>query len=336
MSKEKRAFLIRSMLIAMLLTLFACLGMAGALAQEQNAQDGAETAVVRLDVDGYLLEFEDLLPPSITYEAAADTPWPDLIFSVDLEAAVAEGEATAAAVRAAQAAADGRDEPKAETGVKIVSKDKTETAPEAEEQTEGPENQPQDEKAEEAPENLPVPIFTMELGADEGDWVVVLMDETGDVLPVAFYMAQAPEGLEDKQATAFMLAQEDVQVLLATLKLKSLPGEGEAGESEATLQAQDVELSFSAEIADVVSIREADGRFEFYTDVAGEETVVYSLTIGSEEGDIVMMLTDAQGGQIPAAINMEACPEDLSREERMSFFMAQETVAEIMGTLALK
>lgn len=335
MRKERNWFLIRCVLLAAALTLAACLGLAQALPAQTEGTEAAPP-LIELDVDGYLLEFENLLPPSISYEAIADTPQADMQFSVNMDMALAELDAKAASVRAAQAAADGlidEDEDKPEQQAE-------EEPPEAE-QPEGAAAEEPQEEPEEEPEDEAVilPIFTMVLDEDQGDWVVLLTDEAGEVLPVAFNMAAMPEEMDSTQAALFTSAQEDVQILLATLVLKASPGE-DAQQAEAgagTVFVDDGELPFTAELAEYLSIQKTDdGRFEFRTAIGEENVTVYTLAIGSEEGDIVVMLTDAQGNKSPAAIAMAACPQELEKEEKMSFYRAQETVAQIMSTLALK
>lgn len=330
MLKERNWFLIRCVLLAAALTLAACLG----LAEEPPGQaDETESTSswIELELDGYLLEFEDLLPPSITYEAIEETPQADMRFSVNMDTALAELEVKVANVRAAQAAADGLTEEDA------AGAEKPDETPETEQpEAEQPEGESEDAPEEEA---MILPVFTMELNDDQGDWVILLTDGTGEVVPVAFDMAAMPEALSSAQAALFTSAQEDVQILLATLVLKEIPGDDaqQAGGGTGTLDADGYALSYAVDAPEILDIQKTDdGRFEFRTAIGEESVTVYTLAVGSEEGDIVMMLTDAQGTKVPAAITMAACPQELEKEEKMSFYRAQETVAQIMSTLALQ
>ena len=65
-----------------------------------------------------------------------------------------------------------------------------------------------------------VPIFTLRYNTDEGELVTVLENAEGERIPVAFEMAVMPEDLREEDANTFYAAQEAVNDIVASLKLK--------------------------------------------------------------------------------------------------------------------
>lgn len=63
-------------------------------------------------------------------------------------------------------------------------------------------------------------IFTLRYNTDEGELVTVLTDGQDNRIPVAFEMAETPEGLSEEDEAQFYLAQEAVNEIVESLKLK--------------------------------------------------------------------------------------------------------------------
>lgn len=63
-------------------------------------------------------------------------------------------------------------------------------------------------------------IFTLHYNTVEGDYVTMLEDNAGNKVPVAFQMAVIPEGLGEADANLFYRAQESVNEIAESLKLK--------------------------------------------------------------------------------------------------------------------
>lgn len=65
-----------------------------------------------------------------------------------------------------------------------------------------------------------VSIFTLHYNSEEGDLVTVLDAADGERVPVAFEMAEVPENLSEDDLSTFYLAQEAVNEIVESLKLK--------------------------------------------------------------------------------------------------------------------
>ena len=63
-------------------------------------------------------------------------------------------------------------------------------------------------------------IFVMHYNSDQGELVTVLTDKAGERIPVAFEMAAIPDGLEETDESIFYAAQEAVNEIVESLKLK--------------------------------------------------------------------------------------------------------------------
>lgn len=186
-------------------------------------------------------------------------------------------------------------------------------------------------------DTAPAPLFMMQIEQDVGDWVVVLTDEAGHIVPVAFVADLPPEDLSEEEAAAFAAAQEEIHVLLATLTLQAVPAP--VDDSDAKLRKVETDtltLTYSARHS-LLSVREtAEGTLEFHMPIAGQDTTVFTLVPGSMEGDIVMMLTDGTGQKVPVAFLMAALPDGAGEEEVQSFCTHQEAVADVMASLTLR
>ena len=63
-------------------------------------------------------------------------------------------------------------------------------------------------------------IFVLRINAEEGDLVEFIPDAKGNKIPVAFDMTELPEGLSDDDQFLFYQAQERVNDIVASIKLK--------------------------------------------------------------------------------------------------------------------
>lgn len=183
----------------------------------------------------------------------------------------------------------------------------------------------------------PVPLFLMQIEQDVGDWVVVLTDEAGHIVPVAFAADLPPEDLSEEEAAAFAAAQQEVHVLLATLKLQAVPAPVDDSDAKVRkIETDTLTLTYSARHSLLAARETADSALEFHMPLAGQDATVFTLVPDSMEGDIVMMLTDGTGRKVPVAFLMAALPEGISAEEAQSFYIHQEAVAEVMASLTLR
>ena len=64
------------------------------------------------------------------------------------------------------------------------------------------------------------PVFTVVFNSQEGDIVTVLTSESGAQIPVAFLMYEMPSGLSEDDQLSFMMAQEAVNEIVDSVKLK--------------------------------------------------------------------------------------------------------------------
>lgn len=64
------------------------------------------------------------------------------------------------------------------------------------------------------------PIFTLRFNVLEGELVTMLTAESGEQVPVSFAMEEIPAGLSAEDELTFCLAQEQVNEIIASLKLK--------------------------------------------------------------------------------------------------------------------
>lgn len=182
-----------------------------------------------------------------------------------------------------------------------------------------------------------VPVFTMMLDEEDGDYAAVLTDETGHILPVTFLLAEKPQNMNAAEEEAFAAAQEQMHLILTTLILKAVPIRADEKAGSLELQSKECVLSYDAALAERLFAREnEDGSLEFYTKLAGREYTVFTVLFRSDAGDIVMMYDDAQGGRIPVAFRMATPPQDLPEDELYAFFVAQEAVSQVMTTLTLR
>ena len=99
-------------------------------------------------------------------------------------------------------------------------------------------------------------------------------------------------------------------------------------------------LSYSGELKDVIAVKEIQSEdkmgLQFSVLLSQTEEPVFTLYYHSDEGELVTVLTDEQGNKIPVAFEMNKVPENLSEEDAILFYTAQDSVNEIVESLELK
>lgn len=100
----------------------------------------------------------------------------------------------------------------------------------------------------------------------------------------------------------------------------------------------DYELSYSGEMADVISWEELtqERGLRFSVKLSTGNAVLFTLLLNQTEGELVTMKENTEGEQIPVSFLMEAVPEGLSEEDLQTYCLAQDKVNEIMASLILK
>ena len=100
------------------------------------------------------------------------------------------------------------------------------------------------------------------------------------------------------------------------------------------------ELTYSGSLKDVIVVEELNDEdpkgLRFTVVLTESQEHIFTLYFNTDQGDLVTVLTDAEGNRIPVAFQMAAVPEGLSEEDEMTFYMAQEAVNEIVASLTLK
>ena len=100
----------------------------------------------------------------------------------------------------------------------------------------------------------------------------------------------------------------------------------------------DYELSYSGEMADVISWEELtqERGLRFSVKLSTGNAVLFTLLLDQTQGELVTMKENTEGEQIPVSFLMEAVPEGLSEEDLQTYCLAQDKVNEIMASLILK
>lgn len=103
------------------------------------------------------------------------------------------------------------------------------------------------------------------------------------------------------------------------------------------VETRNYELAFDGQLAEMVFYREipdtAEDDLEFYTKINEQEHAVFTLVFNSAEGDIVHMITDAEGNRIPVAFMMNTLPEGIDEEVADNFYIAQSVVNEVVASI---
>lgn len=183
-------------------------------------------------------------------------------------------------------------------------------------------------------------LFTMYINSDDGDTHTVIRSESGDILPISFVMAPIPEELPEESRQLFELdAKEAVNMLIATLQLHQLPSGQEQGalDDAAVIALADYQLAFSTQNTARLQMLTDGNAAQFVLPLAdGRQLPVFTLTCASDAGDIVAMAEDSAGERIPVAFAMFPLPEELSEDEALLFYQAQEMVNDVLSTMQLR
>lgn len=182
-----------------------------------------------------------------------------------------------------------------------------------------------------------VPLFTMTVLQQSGDYAVTLKSPKGREVPVAFTMAERPAGLTDDEKWEFTWAQADVYTLIKTLQLIALPEE-EAEEAEPFRVVTDqYELTFDARwITKVCIYPEGYDVLVFAAVIDGKTYPVFNLRYGADDGNFLIVLRGDDGKAVDVSFDMLSAPTELSAEQRMRFYEVQGIINEINSTLALR
>lgn len=187
-----------------------------------------------------------------------------------------------------------------------------------------------------------LPLFTMTVMQDQSYYVVILRDEQERPVPVGFDMATLPEDAAAEAAGAFALAQEEIHVILATLALTAVPAEElvvaeDPAASLVKVETAACELTYPARLADVLKVRqEQDGSLVFLALAGEKEIPAFTLVIGDDTGDIVLMRSAGDGSRVAVSFMMHAAPQGLTDGEKKNFYSAQDAVNDVMASLALR
>lgn len=99
-------------------------------------------------------------------------------------------------------------------------------------------------------------------------------------------------------------------------------------------------FTISGEMAETVFCREhaddPENVIELYTVLNDQEYILFTVLFNQKEGDIVHMISDADGNRIPVAFVMNVLPADIEEEIAGEFYMAQSFVNQIIETIQTK
>ena len=187
--------------------------------------------------------------------------------------------------------------------------------------------------------DLILPIFTMTMLQDQSDYVKVLTDEEGNVVPVGFEMTDMPPGLGAAEQQAFSWAQDEVYLLLRTLALRKRPEAQSEAEEEADRHIRVVtdwcEFIYPDYYADSLVIRMEGESLVFSVVLSGEPHTLFTLQKNDDTGHIVTML-EGDDGRVVVSFTMMTAPRELNGEDINAFYRAQGVVNEVLSTIALR
>lgn len=98
------------------------------------------------------------------------------------------------------------------------------------------------------------------------------------------------------------------------------------------------ECTYSGEMADVIETKELSdsNALEFSVKLSTKTVPVFVLHFNTEVGDYVEFMTSADGTKVPVAFEMMTLPEGLDEDDATLFYLAQDTVNEIVASITLK
>ena len=136
-----------------------------------------------------------------------------------------------------------------------------------------------------------------------------------------------------------------IALLAGILMLSACGQDEEPLQQETTLSPVEIsmpeyELHYSGQWKDIIQtkevITEEKAGLQFSVLLSVGETPIFTLYYNSDEGELVTVLTDAQGNKIPVAFAMNTVPENLGENDANTFYQAQDAVNEILDSLVLK
>ncbi len=98
------------------------------------------------------------------------------------------------------------------------------------------------------------------------------------------------------------------------------------------------EFSYAGEMAELISLEELteENGLRFHIQLGNNKVPLFTLLWNQVQGDVVMMMENGAGQEIPVTFIMEEVPENLSQEDNKTFCMAQDIANDIMASLKLK
>ena len=104
------------------------------------------------------------------------------------------------------------------------------------------------------------------------------------------------------------------------------------------IKMPEYEMAYAGEMRDLIiteTLEDADG-IRFSVKLSDSEAHIFTMLYNTYEGELVTVLKDAEGNQVPVAFMMPGVPEGLSAEDELMFYTAQESVNDIVSSLVLK
>lgn len=185
-------------------------------------------------------------------------------------------------------------------------------------------------------EGVEVPVFTMTLMEDQGDYATVLTDPQGNPVPVSFVLAERPSGLTEDERWNFAWAQVDVYVLMETLVLKDVENL-QARTSPMRVVTDGYELVYDARWRNQIRVVPGeDGDVDFLVVINGKCYRLFTVVYDNSAGDMVVSRMDPRGIRKNVSFYMAAAPQELSAQERKAFYSAQGLVDEVAGSILLR
>ena len=184
-----------------------------------------------------------------------------------------------------------------------------------------------------------VPLFTMTVQQTDGDYAMTVQSPGDQEVPLAFRLAQRPEGLTDEEKWEFTWAQADVYVLMKTLTLLACPEEEalEPIREPFRVVTDDYEFSYDTRwVGKLCIYPENSSSLAFAAVIDGQLYTVFTLRYGADDGNFLIVLRDDDGKAVDVSFDMLAAPADMNAEERMCFYEVQGIVNEIKSTLILR
>lgn len=98
------------------------------------------------------------------------------------------------------------------------------------------------------------------------------------------------------------------------------------------------EFSYAGEMAELISLEELteESGLRFHIQLSSGKIPLFTLLLNQVQGDVVLMMKNGAGQEIPVTFIMEEVPENLSQEDNKTFCMAQDIANDIMASLKLK